>query len=221
MVSTGRKYSGLLVIQTVFWFLYVIFRDHVLIQNTILLFTVVVFSLLVLMMKSNRLLKRLTAITGLLGVLGPLAVIILHISGHYVPEIAVISRTSYALFLLSAILAIGHNVFITDKVTSDQIIGAICIYILIATFFASIYAAIGAVYHGSLVFTFGADAGPLKHVAQYMYYSITVLTTAGTGDVVPTHPSIRFVTSLEQLTGPIYLAIMMARLVGMHLSQKR
>jgi hypothetical protein len=37
--------------------------------------------------------------------------------------------------------------------------------------------------------------------------------------MLPVHPISRMLTCLEEIIGPLYLAIMIARLVGMHISQ--
>jgi len=125
---------------------------------------------------------------------------------------------SYATFILIAIGSIAHEVFITDKVTSDRIIGSICIYLLIGMFFAFIYAALDLI--NPLAFNFGLLDKPELHTFRdYLYFSYTTLTTLGYGDMTPQIPFARLLTSLETLIGPIYLAIMVARLVGMHITQ--
>ena len=41
------------------------------------------------------------------------------------------------------------------------------------------------------------------------------LTTVGYGDVLPVHPVARSLAILEAVTGPLYLAILVARLVSL------
>ena len=41
------------------------------------------------------------------------------------------------------------------------------------------------------------------------------LTTVGYGDVLPVHPAARSLAMLEAVTGPLYLAILVARLVSL------
>ena len=48
-----------------------------------------------------------------------------------------------------------------------------------------------------------------------MYYSFSTLTTLGYGDIVPTGPVTRSLAIGEALTGQLYLAVMIARLVAM------
>jgi hypothetical protein len=46
------------------------------------------------------------------------------------------------------------------------------------------------------------------------YFSFVTLTTIGYGDVLPVHPAARSLAMLEAVTGPLYLAILIARLVS-------
>ena len=50
-----------------------------------------------------------------------------------------------------------------------------------------------------------------------LYFSFATLTTHGYGDIVPTSPISRMLASMEAITGQLYLAVLVARLVGMHI----
>ena len=50
-----------------------------------------------------------------------------------------------------------------------------------------------------------------------IYYSFVTLTTMGYGDISPVHAVARSLTILEALTGQLYLAITLARLVALHM----
>ena len=41
------------------------------------------------------------------------------------------------------------------------------------------------------------------------------LTTVGYGDILPVHPAARTLAMLEAVTGPLYIAILLARLVSL------
>jgi hypothetical protein len=51
-----------------------------------------------------------------------------------------------------------------------------------------------------------------------VYYSFVTLTTLGYGDVIPQSSPARLLAALEALTGQIYLAVLVARLVGLHVA---
>ena len=67
--------------------------------------------------------------------------------------------------------------------------------------------------------------GSLRHgqdqaftAAEMVYYSFVTLTTLGYGDIVPVSPSARALATLEALTGQLYLTVLVARLVGLHIT---
>ena len=51
------------------------------------------------------------------------------------------------------------------------------------------------------------------------YYSFVTLSTLGYGDVSPLNPIARMFSYTEAITGQVYLAVLVARLVGLHISQ--
>ena len=50
----------------------------------------------------------------------------------------------------------------------------------------------------------------------FYYFSITTLTTLGYGDITPMQLIARNLVMLEALTGQLYPAILLARLVSLH-----
>ena len=55
----------------------------------------------------------------------------------------------------------------------------------------------------------------------WLYFSLTTLSTLGYGDVVPTSRLSRSLATAEAITGQLYLAITIARLVGMEISSRQ
>jgi hypothetical protein len=52
------------------------------------------------------------------------------------------------------------------------------------------------------------------------YYSFVTLTTLGYGDIVPTTRQARSLSMMEAISGTMYVAILIARLVGLHSAWK-
>jgi voltage-gated potassium channel Kch len=50
--------------------------------------------------------------------------------------------------------------------------------------------------------------------ATLLYFSLVTLTTLGYGDLLPVTPFARIVAALEAVTGVLYIAITVARLVA-------
>lgn len=97
--------------------------------------------------------------------------------------------------------------------TADKLYGAVAAYLMIAI--------LGAFLHGVLQYLYpGAYSyqGAVKtlDLAELIFFSFTVLTTAGFGDITPNLIQSRFLTMIEAVTGVMYVAILIARLTGVY-----
>ena len=63
-------------------------------------------------------------------------------------------------------------------------------------------------------------AGPAGMVAALIYFSFITLTTVGYGDIHPSWPGAGGLVAAEAVVGQLYLAITIARLVGLHISRR-
>lgn len=124
-----------------------------------------------------------------------------------------------ALALSVLIAAILRQVFSAGRITLRRIEGAIAAYLLIGLVFACLY----DLLHGLVPVAFlhqGEPARDSDQVISYLYYSFVTLTTTGYGDIVPLHPVARSLAILQALTGQLYLAILLARLVSMEIAHR-
>lgn len=95
-------------------------------------------------------------------------------------------------------------------VTTRRIHGGVAAYLLLGVLWAHAYALVGALRPD-------AFAGPVNAAdgaRAWLYFSFVTLTTTGYGDVLPVHPAARSLATLEAVTGSLYLAILIARLVS-------
>ena len=122
-----------------------------------------------------------------------------------------------ALFYGFAAAALWAPVFRSRRITEDTLVGTLCIYLLACLSFASAY--LLAWELAPAAFSFASGASESRTFADFVYFSFVTATTLGYGDMTPQQPIARLLTSFEAMIGPIYLAIMVARLVGMHISQ--
>jgi hypothetical protein len=80
-----------------------------------------------------------------------------------------------------------------------------------------LYALVSTIHPGSLV----SDGAPLGHTAGelsiYLYHSFVTLTTLGYGDLAPRSAPMRLLCSIEAVVGQVYLTVLVARLVGLHI----
>jgi Ion channel len=113
------------------------------------------------------------------------------------------------LVLLAAVVTIVHRVLAFGTVTLQSIFGAFSAYLIVGLMFASFFA---AMYHFSGDHFF-ANGQP-GNTQTFQYFSFTTLTTLGYGDFTALENSGRAVAVLEALTGQIFLATLVARLVA-------
>jgi hypothetical protein len=107
-------------------------------------------------------------------------------------------------------------VFQPKVMTQDKLFGAAAAYLLIGVFWAYLYAITGYYFPQSYLVV--GQPGRLIY-ADALYLSVTVLTSTGFGDVVPFTRQARGVCMLEQITGVLYVAILIARLAGIYPSK--
>jgi hypothetical protein len=116
-----------------------------------------------------------------------------------------------AAFVAITIVALMRNMFRTHRVTSNMIVCGICIYLLIGILWTVLFA---------LLLTWNPDAIALREGASLFYFSFTTLTTLGYGDITPTGKLAQDLAIMEAITGQVYLAIFIARLVGLHIAHE-
>ena len=114
---------------------------------------------------------------------------------------------------LATIVYLLVYVFRPEVMTADKLFGAAAAYLLIGSFWAKLYALTNHFYPGSFV---GLGNAPSSDLIDYLYFSYTVLTSTGFGDVVPKSRQARAICNVEQLTGALYVAILIARLAGVY-----
>lgn len=121
-------------------------------------------------------------------------------------------------FLLTVIRVLLHYIFIAQTVTRDVLYAAICVYLLLGAAFVPLYGILETLWAGSFVDS--ASSGRPLGWQQLIYYSYVTLTTMGYGDILPVSWWARSFSSAEAVTGVLYLAILMARLVGVYMQDR-
>jgi len=94
------------------------------------------------------------------------------------------------------------------KVDSETLYAALGTYLLAGLFFGQIYWSIESIHPGSFI---GPD-GFSESIA--IYYSFVTLATLGYGDVLPRTEIARGIATFEVIGGQLFLAVMVARLIG-------
>lgn len=115
------------------------------------------------------------------------------------------------------------QVFREGSITVHRIEGAIAAYLLMGLMWAALYALIQLNDQQAFAFTNAAptSAGSPVLRARFIYFSFTTLTTVGYGDITPVSPLARSLAMTEAMTGQLFPAILIARLVSLELYHRQ
>ncbi len=132
------------------------------------------------------------------------------------------SARGTVLDITSDLFLIGLNVFTlgavlvrtvkAKDVDFDILCGAISVYLLLGVTWAICFRVIEMLSPGSFALI---DPDNAADWSQLLYFSLTSLTTLGYGDITPLSPVARVWSTLEAVTGVLYIAILVARLVSL------
>lgn len=131
-----------------------------------------------------------------------------HLPWHF-EEIFAVLFVAYVLALIFAFIARQQ------RVTRDVIMAAVCGYFLLGLMWAFVYFFVESVMPGS----FHVPQSTAATKADFLYLSFVTMTTVGYGDILPLSNGARSLAILEAVMGQLYLAVTIARLVGIQSSQ--
>jgi hypothetical protein len=120
------------------------------------------------------------------------------------------------LLYASTTLFVLRRVLRSERVTGDTLCGAIAVYLMIGLTWSLGYVLLEYLRPGS--YQLAAVAARQATGKDLLYFSYVTLATLGYGDVVPVTDGARSLAVLEGLCGTIYMAILVARLIGLHLA---
>jgi voltage-gated potassium channel len=141
------------------------------------------------------------------------------LGGHF--DRLMLSSAAAAGFLMFCAWAITlclRQVLTGPRVDLNRIIGAICVYMLLALAWAVGYALVALHIHGAFDGFTAVDFNSAW--PELIYFSFVTLTTLGYGDISPVVPMAQALAYLEAVVGQMYIAILIAGLVGAHLSSR-
>jgi len=110
-------------------------------------------------------------------------------------------------------LVLLSQIFRPGRMSHLRIQGAIAVYLLFGVIWAHAYHIVAILQPGS----FHGPIEELTNLSGWAYYSYVTLTTVGYGDITPVSQVARTLSIAEALTGQLYLAVLIARLVAMEI----
>ena len=130
------------------------------------------------------------------------------------PFILVNHSLGSIFFIYTIILVLGY-LFRAREISLDIIFAGVCVYFMIGIIGAYAFSMLEILEPGS--FRIPAELG--ADLNSFVYYSFVTLTTLGYGDITPISAEARSFSLLEATVGQIYLAVLIAGLVGVYISQ--
>ena len=126
------------------------------------------------------------------------------------------------LFFGFLIWQILHDLLKGDRSTGERVFGAICAYFFIGALFALVFAHVELVDPGAFSVSENlTTTDGNRPLSLFTYFSFVTLTTLGYGDITPVSEAARTLAWFEALVGQLYLAVMIAGLVAVHIAGDR
>jgi len=131
----------------------------------------------------------------------------------------------YIVFLCYIGFFIIRFIFETEEISMDMIFAALCLYMYIGLIWMFIYVIAEVSRPGSFSFPVELPADPESYVNSlwnnFSYFSYVTLATLGYGDVTPLTRFTRAWAILEAVIGQMYLAVVVARVIGLYIGNRR
>ena len=128
---------------------------------------------------------------------------------------------SWLLFFCYVTWCQLRNLLKQREVTGETISMSISIYLLLGLSWAILYTVIFTRHPDAFQFATPTPEGisAAFRFPVLLYFSLTTISTVGYGDITPLTLPARYAAVAEAITGQFYLAILVARLVGLQMSQ--
>jgi voltage-gated potassium channel len=126
----------------------------------------------------------------------------------------------YALFTLLAISILAKKLFLAPVIDTNLIFGALTVYLMSGILWAKIYFIEAALFpqsfHGPEILQAATVTFHDAYEIQFnlLYFSFATLATLGMGDITPLHHLAKSLTALEAMTGQLFVATVIAKVVS-------
>ena len=129
--------------------------------------------------------------------------------------ISVLWSLSLFIFYIFITFNLLKLVAMSKKMTLDTILGAVSGYFILAIAWGMLFFALETIHPGS--FRFPADSLPTPDL--FIYYAQITISSVGFGDITPITPIARSLSAFLGIAGQLYLAVLVAILIGVYLIQ--
>ncbi len=133
------------------------------------------------------------------------------------------TKVPHGFFLVPALVfiafLIGHLLYFilrAEHVNAEVLCAGLSAYLLIGLAWMFAYLLVAELSPGAFGFTTGPDSSHTMSSFNAYYFSFVTLATVGYGDIVPLSDVARMLATVEAITGTLFMAVMIARLVSLY-----
>ena len=148
----------------------------------------------------------------------PIIILLLLQTAFDMPHLLPWSSALEALFYFYAASSLILYMMEDLLATTDELFAAGATFTLLAWGFTHVFIMIQALQPGT--FAAAVNAADARTWSELNYLSFALLSSTGIGDVIPLTPHARAVASVEMFVGLIYLAGVVARLIGLNMQAR-
>jgi len=181
-----------------------------------LLFIVVMLHALYILAPRRRVFWAGCALAAASGVVPPIMMFLVKLPGALHRPVIHACMATYIAFLALVIVVLVKSIFSGYRMTSDKIYAAVSAYLIIGILWSVLYLVIedyDPEAFGRVMPQWGGSA------PEIIYFSFTTLSTLGYGDITPQTSVAQTAAYFEAITGQLFVAILIARLVGLNIAQ--
>lgn len=128
--------------------------------------------------------------------------------------LSIINMVLSFVFDVFVVVVIFRHVFARDQASSETVFGALCIYLLVGFSFASVYGILAMFQPHAFYLDPLTNLHSVPDRLDLIYYSYGTMTSLGAAGITPVSAQARSVSIVEAILGVLYLAVMIARLMG-------
>jgi len=132
----------------------------------------------------------------------------------HMPGLTLVSNGITLLFFVFSTITILSSVLRNRTISLDTIYGGICVYLLMGLTFGMFFFLLDTLIPGAIYPFPIPGTNQMVTFSDHIYYSFYTMTTLGYGNVVPISPTARTGTLFCAVCGVLYVAVLIAWLVG-------
>jgi len=132
----------------------------------------------------------------------------------HVSSFSIVNMALSFIFDVVVVVVIFRHVFAREQANSETVFGALCIYLLVGFSFASVYHMVSVIQPNAFYLDPHANFHTVPDRFDFIYYSFGTMTSLGAAGITPVSAHARAISVLEAILGVLYLAVLVARLMG-------